>query len=427
MNVLVFPGGNEVGLEVWRGLRFAKGVRPVAAGAPTPTPASSLFGGYAELPLVSDPEWVDALSHLCAQEEIGMIYPTHDRVIDAISASRSILPCDVLLPSAGVVALARSKTQTYAALSGLIATPHISPLNVEDDAFPLVVKPDAGFGSQGVRVVSSREELHSATVVENPVVSEYLPGPEFTVDCFSDRHGEVLFAAARQRNRIRMGTALSLIEAPSPVAGELESWASRIQSVLAMRGGWFFQAKLRADGTPVLMDIGVRPAGSSSAARARGANLPLLTVLDRQNIDLEVFDHRALVEPWSGERYLGSRFRSFPAPEVIYVDLDDTLLIDGAVNVALLAFLFQNANEGSRLVLVTKSLETDLSAYLARHRLGGIFDSVVHLAEDDAKSDAITTTDAMFIDDSFTQRREVHQRWGIPVLDPSMLDGFLSL
>jgi hypothetical protein len=103
------------------------------------------------------------------------------------------------------------------------------------------------------------------------------------------------------------------------------------------------------------------------------------------------------------------------------VDLDDTLLLKGGVNVAVVAFLYQSINEGKKIVLVTRHAN-DLAVTLAQHRLTNLFDDVFHLREEEPKSRYITSKDAIFIDDSFRERKEVARVCGIPTFDCSMLE-----
>jgi carbamoyl-phosphate synthase large subunit len=420
--ILVLPGANEVGLEIWRSLRFAKSLALICGTSVDDTPAEAVYDDVVQIPDLRDDGGVSQLADACRDWGVDMIYPAHDAVVDVLSAAAGQLPCPVVLPGRRVVSVARSKSATYRTLRDVVPVPRVFAAQAGWPGCSVVVKPDAGFGAQGVTVVTDSAAWQSALArAPEPVVTELLPGPEYTVDCFSDRHGELRFAGVRERGRIRMGTALSSRPAPPEIDTELSEWAGRIQRALPFRGAWFFQAKESVDGQPRLLDLGVRPAGSSAIARARGINLALLTVLDRQGIDIDIWDHGVRGNDWRAERMLTTWFMPDPYPECVYVDLDDTLLIRGKVNSGLVAFLYDCRNSGAELVLITKSLEDDLEGHLRQHRLRELFDRVVHLPEAASKSAAVTAgARALFIDDSFTQRQEVARERGIPVMDPSM-------
>ncbi|UWX04692.1 hypothetical protein H1235_08745 [Pseudoxanthomonas sp. NC8] len=63
-----------------------------------------------------------------------------------------------------------------------------------------------------------------------------------------------------------------------------------------------------------------------------------------------------------------------------------------------------------------------------RHHLcESLFTRIVHLSRGEPKSDAIEAgVPAIFIDDSFRERQEVHARHGIPVLDPDAAEQLLD-
>jgi len=106
---------------------------------------------------------------------------------------------------------------------------------------------------------------------------------------------------------------------------------------------------------------------------------------------------------------------------VLYVDLDDTLLVNGRVNVQLVSLLFQCINNRKKIVLLTRH-RGDLNHILAKYHLSGLFDEIIHLGEDENKSSCIKGPDAIFVDDSFAERMDVSERCNIPTFDCSMIE-----
>jgi hypothetical protein len=97
----------------------------------------------------------------------------------------------------------------------------------------------------------------------------------------------------------------------------------------------------------------------------------------------------------------------------VYVDFDDCLCIDGRVNAALVRVLYQCLNQGKGIHLISRGAG-DLKARLTEYRLLQLFDSVIQIGPADHKSRYIVHRDAIFIDDSFAERREVETALGIP-------------
>ena len=76
--------------------------------------------------------------------------------------------------------------------------------------FPVFLKPDIGQGSKGTVLVQCAEEMNF--YLDNNrslLVLEYLPGTEYTVDCFTDRNGELKFVGARERARVANGISVN--------------------------------------------------------------------------------------------------------------------------------------------------------------------------------------------------------------------------
>ena len=68
----------------------------------------------------------------------------------------------------------------------------------------------------------------------------------------------------------------------------------------------------------------------------------------------------------------------------------------------------------------------DLEAELKQYRMTGVFDEIIHLQREAQKADYVTEKQAIFIDDSYGERRAVAQRCGIPVFDTHMIECLLE-
>jgi hypothetical protein len=280
------------------------------------------------------------------------------------------------------------------------------------------------YGSQGAQRIETRAEL-DAVRARDPdlLIQDYLPGAEYTIDCFTDRHGCLQFCSGRQRQRIRMGTSMHGFAAPSHQQGIFKDMAARILSVIPLRGAWFFQMKEDSAGSLVLLEVEARIAGTMALNRARGVNFPLLWLYDLAGYDIRIEPN---ADDMVIDRALVNRFSPLPAYSRVYVDLDDTLIVHGVVNTQLAMFLYQCVNKGIELVLISKSLAPDRNEFLKRHRLQSLFDEILWLDETQSKADFIRPEGAIFIDDSFSQRHEVADRHNIPTFDPSMVERLLD-
>ena len=199
-------------------------------------------------------------------------------------------------------------------------------------------------------------------------------------------------------------------------------YADAISTKMALHGAWFFQLKKDRNGELKLLEMAPRIAGTMALNRVRGINFPLLSIYEQERIHVTIMENNVDVVI---DRALINRYRHSVKYSAVYVDLDDTLILDGSVNTNLIQFLFQCINGGIRLVLLTKH-DGNVDHTLQKHRLSKLFDEVVHLDKKACKADYIREPDAILIDDSFSERKAVHDRLRIMTFDCSMLEMLMN-
>jgi hypothetical protein len=422
LNVLVFPCGSEVALELHRSLRYSSHVNLIGASSVRDHGAFR-YEDYVEgLPYVDAPGFIAALAALVRERRIDAVFPAMDSVMSVLKAHEAELGCRVIASPDETIRICSSKTATYDRLRGTVRVPALYPSPHAVDNYPVFLKPDVGYGSRGT-LRADTAEAAAAHLRSRPdcIVLEYLPGPEYTVDCFTDRLGVLRFVGPRSRRRVLNGISVNTI-AVEDTHGDFRDMAERINDVLRFRGAWFFQVKEASDGQLALLEVASRPGGSSALFRNRGVNFALLSIFDAFDLDVEIAPNCYGIEL---DRALSNVYRIDCAFDTVYVDFDDCLVIRGKVNTALVAFLYQALNGGARVHLLTRH-QYDIHESLAALRLSGIFDSVIHLRNGEPKADHITAGRAIFIDDSFRERRLVREKLGIPVFAPDMVESLLT-
>jgi hypothetical protein len=424
-NILVFPCGSEIGLEIHRSLRHIRQVRLIGASS-VDDHGRYVFEEYiGNLPLVQEPHFMDALSAVIKKHQIDAVYPTMDIVLSALKKREADLGCKVITSSAETTEVCKLKTGMYAALAGVINCPGVYASTDSIPAYPVFIKPNQGASSRGAQRIESQMDLQaylSRYPDQNYVLLEYLPGEEYTLDCFSDRHGKLRFCGARRRARVANGISVHtddhLQDDP-----EFLDIASRINATIPFRGSWFAQLKRRANGDLVLLEVASRLGGSSATYRAKGVNFALLSVFDAFDVDVDIICNSYSV---TLDRALTNRYTCDLFFQKVYVDFDDCLVVRNRVNDDLVKFLYQCINKQKRIILITKH-QGDLRASLERHRLRGLFDDIIHIAMDDRKTDYIEPKESIFIDDAFSERKQVRDVLGIPVFSPDMIECLMDL
>lgn len=422
LNVLVFPAGMENGLEIRKALQGCKEVQLFGASSPGANHASYVYKDVCVVRDVRTPGWLDDLNDAIRQHDIDIVFPANSAVIDQLSPVRGQVGAHVLLPAEDVIRVTRSKRATLKLLEGVLPTPRVFASAHDITQYPVFAKPDQGYGSQGIELVTSARQAQDLDF-QKMIVQEHLPGKEYSVDCFSSAEGELLFSGARERVRVRMGTSMHAEVVSDELETLLRTHARNILTKLKITGAWFFQMKEDQDGVLRLLEIDIRIAGTMCFNRARGVNFPLLSILQSTGLKVGTLVNTV---PLTLDRCLHNRYRLEHEYNAVYVDLDDTLIVRGQVNVELVAFLYQCVNRGKKIVLISKHLGADIRAHLRRWRIEQLFDEVIWLKEADSKADHIPAGPTIFIDDSFSQRAEVAARLGIPTFDPSMIEALID-
>ena len=418
-NILVFPCGSEIGLNIHGSVKYSTHFHLIG-GSSVEDHGAFVYEDYIpSIPFVSDPGFIPNLRKIVQERKIDAIYPAMDYVITALKAHEEELGCRVIASPHETTEISLSKSKTYHALDGIIRIPaqydSASPL-----PFPVFLKPDVGYGAKNTAIVSDAGSLQRLLSARNDLlVLEYLPGKEYTVDCFTDRHGQLLYAAARERHRIKDGISVNTSFCQNQE--EFLSLADKINRHIRFRGAWFYQVKRDKNGELCLLEIASRLGGSSLLSRAVGVNLALMTLFDAFDIDVAPQinpGYRVVLD-----RALENRYRCEGLSySTVYVDYDDCLILDKTnVNSELVRFLYQCLNRKKRLILLTKH-KGDLKSELNSFRLEQLFDEIIHIPEDCEKSDFVHVQDAIFIDDSFSERQKIQERIGLPVFGPEMID-----
>ena len=421
VRVLVFPCGAENALEIYQALRYSVHVELFGASS-VEDHGQFCFEQYiGGIPKIQDKKFDEIFSNIITTFKIDIVFATHDTVIEYLANRAQLMDFFLVNGDPTTTAIARKKSATYQLFADCVWIPRVFESISDIHDWPVVIKPDLGQGGQGVTVAYGLDEaIKAAAKILNPVFVEYLPSDEITVDCFTDRNRNLLWIGPRTRERVKAGITMrsQLLD----VSQEVSCIASNINDRLNFRGPWFFQMKKDQHNKWKLLEISCRIAGSMVAQRARGINLPLMAVQDYLDRNLHVLPncHVSLID-----RKIATRAKLDFEFDTVFVDLDDTLIIDGFANPQVIAFLYQSFREGKKIKLITRHrlnvVETLRKSCIAVE----LFDDIIHLSDGDFKADYITKK-SIFIDNHFPERLDVAHKIGVPVLDVDTLEFFIK-
>lgn len=270
-----------------------------------------LNNNFQQIPLASDPQFVDALLSICRSRNIHVVLPlvTKELIPLANRANEFELAGAKLLASpAESLVIANNKSQLYEFLQWrgmevpaykIVETTDQFNEAVNELNYPakkICFKPSVSNGSRGFRIVA--DDIDEADLLFNHkpnsvyisladarrilssgnfpqlLVSEYLPGDEYSVDCLAN-HGEALLAIPRLRKRMINGIS---VEGEFIKNDLIIAYCTQIIHELRLHGNIGIQVKANAGGKYLVLEINPRVQGTISAALGAGINLPLLAV-----------------------------------------------------------------------------------------------------------------------------------------------------
>ena len=423
-NILVLPCGTEIGLEINRSLMLSRHVNVFGISSVDSNHGKYVYKNYIEenIPSVDKINFVGYLNRIIKKYRIDLVYPAHDNVVLSLARLQGSINAQYIGSPLMTCEVCRSKRLTYTRFHNLIQTPHMyaSPLEVTD--YPVFLKPDVGQGSKGTHIAYNKEEVKIYQKNDpSLMVLEYLPGKEFTIDCFTNNKNELLFVGGRERVRTSNGISINsrIVKDKTFV-----TIAEIISNELVFKGAWFFQLKVNHGGNYSLLEIAPRIAGTMSLYRNMGVNFPLLSIFDAQNkkvqIDINKYPDIAVDRALAAKFDLKIRYRH------VYVDLDDTILdSDSKINIELISFLYQCINNEIQIHLLTRS-KKDVLKVLIASKINEIFDEIIVIRDDENKSKYIQHNDSIFIDDSFSERLDVKHTKNIYTFSPDMIESLLE-
>lgn len=244
------------------------------------------------VPRLKSPGYLPALLDICEREEINIVFPLidpdipflaqHHQAIEATGAKVAVVPED-----AARITADKWETEQFFGQLELSIPQSWLPEQIAHQPlpFPLFVKPRHGSASTHTYKVRNPTELaFFLDYVPNPIIQEYLPGPEITTDVVCDLTGEVLGAVSRQRIEVRGGEVNKGVTVYHQ--GIIDA-CLKIARVLPAVGPITVQCMMK-DGIPYFTEINARFGGGLPLGIAAGVDAPLLLLARSAGIDIAV-------------------------------------------------------------------------------------------------------------------------------------------
>lgn len=323
VRVLVTGAGGPAGVAVIRSLLARADVEVYAADMDGW--ASGLYLVEADrrriVPRGLDPQFVDAVISLCADDTIDVLFSTVDFELPSLAARRHELGETALAaPSLATLEVTLDKFALSERVTPFARVPVTrlvgAASRAESWVFPIIVKPRRGAGSRGVRLVHDRAALDDLGEDDTLIAQELLPGDEFSVDVFADASGHIVAAVPRTRTRVDSGVSIA---GRTVKNHELESTATNVARAIGLTGVANVQLRYDVVGVAALLEVNPRIPGAMPLTIAAGVDMPSLALDLALGRDLP---HRVEFRELANVRFL----------EDVFVDPADILVSDNAAH-----------------------------------------------------------------------------------------------
>jgi carbamoyl-phosphate synthase large subunit len=233
------------------------------------------------VPLATSPDYINEVLSIACAERTALVVPTIDDELALFGAARARFAASgvrVAVSPAETSVICNDKFATCRTLTdrGIAAAASWLPGELPaSPSFPLFVKPRGGRGGVGAFHVRDQRELDFfLDYVADPVVQEYLAGPEFTIDMLCDFSGRPLSIVPRERVVIRSG----VIDRGRTVKDSaLIALGLACAHALPFAGAVNIQCRV-VNGVPTVFEINPRFSGGIPLTIEAGADFPLMLV-----------------------------------------------------------------------------------------------------------------------------------------------------
>lgn len=278
--VLVTGVGGAGGIGAVRSLRERTDHEVIGVDMDPHAAGLHLADAGRPVPAAADDRWVDELCSVVAEFDVDVIVPTVDEELAELPALFEALPDDVpvVAPRLDVIDASLDKYRTHERLA---AAGHSVPrtwvatdrAEVESSAFPLLVKPRRGRGSQGIERVEGPEDLaahleSSASDPESLLLQEFVSGTEYTTSVVATRDNRLLSVVPKEA----ISKAGSTVTGVTRTAPAVRAECRAIHDTLHPRGPINVQQIVDDDGVPHTIEINPRFSSTSCLTAAAGVD-----------------------------------------------------------------------------------------------------------------------------------------------------------
>lgn len=302
-------------------------VHVVSADADPEATGKYLVKEFVCIPTADKPDFTDKVLSICREKNIHVLMPLVTKELIPLSQrikEFELAGTKLLVSSTASLEIANNKSRLYEFLQwrGLKIPDFRVVENVEQfqnavaelghPSKQVCFKPSVSNGSRGFRIIT--EQFNEADILFNQkpinvfirlndalrvlssahfpelLVSQYLPGDEYSVDCLCNQ-GNALLVLPRLRKKMVNGIS---VKGEFVREDKIIDYCTRIIKELQLHGNIGIQVKSNDEGEFLVLEINPRVQGTISAALGAGVNLPLLAV--KQELGLPILPEELIIK-----------------------------------------------------------------------------------------------------------------------------------
>ncbi|WP_159884936.1 ATP-grasp domain-containing protein [Paenibacillus puerhi] len=264
---------------------------------------------FYRVPMCDDPGYEQAITEILEKEGVKIILPVTSYDIPFYAARRDqlnrqgskLLVCDL-----NTHEMLHHKRKMYACMEQLGIPVPLVYKHGETLRYPAMMKSSESSGSKGVfKLENDNDYRYWSSKLNDYVVTDFIQGTEYTVDCLFDASGRLIAFNNRDRRKTEGGgaTVTRRIDASEPLLGILH----KLETHLTLVGPVNFQYMVNGSGDLFITDFNTRFAsGGLPLTIASGLDIPNLII--RMLLGQEVQVQRCTKEGLTMYRYYDEFF-----------------------------------------------------------------------------------------------------------------------
>ena len=327
INILMTGAGAPGAAGILKCLQFDPNFDIVMADANPNAVGRWLHAEFETIPHAEEKNFIGQLVSICEKRHIHVVLPLVTRELIPLAHHTKefeAVETRLLVSKVDSLEIANNKSRLYQFLEwrGIPVPAYRVVDNVDqfktavmELGFPanrVCFKPSVSNGSRGFRIVANDIDEHEILFNQKPnstyislqdalrilsskpfpelLVTEYLPGEEYSVDCLVNQ-GEPVLIVPRVRTKMNLGIS---VEGMFVRDEDILSYCAEIIKALQLHGNIGIQVKKSAQGKYLIVEINPRVQGTIVAGLGAGVNLPVLAV--KQELGLPITDDELQVK-----------------------------------------------------------------------------------------------------------------------------------